>query len=140
MLRRFSAAEPKMAIGILEINHVQITVPGPAEETSTRFYRDVLGLEEIPKPASSKGRGGAWFRQGSVEVHLSVEDAATGNNSSRRHICYLVADLAEAERRLANAGVEIIPDDRPIVGWKRFYVRDPGANKIEIAQRLETRR
>jgi catechol 2,3-dioxygenase-like lactoylglutathione lyase family enzyme len=67
-----------------------------------------------------------------------VEDAAAGNNSSRRHICYLVADLAEARIRLSNAGVEIIPDNRPIPGWKRFYVRDPGANKIEIAQRLET--
>lgn len=127
-----------MAIGIVEISHVQITVPGAAEEASKRFYRDVLGLEEIPKPGSSTVRGGAWFRQGSVQVHLSVEDAATQNCCSRRHICYLVASLAEAERRLRNAGVEIIPDARPIDGWKRFYVCDPGANRIEIAQRLES--
>jgi catechol 2,3-dioxygenase-like lactoylglutathione lyase family enzyme len=126
-----------MGIGIVAISHIQITVPAAAEEDSKRFYRDVLGLEEIPKPASSKSRGGAWFRRGSVEVHLSVEDAAAGNNSSRRHICYLVADLAQAEIGLSNADVEIIPDDRPIIGWQRFYVRDPGANKIEIAQRLE---
>lgn len=126
-----------MGIGIVAINHIQITVPAAAEEDSKRFYRDLLGLEEIPKPASSKGRGGAWFRRGSVEVHLSVEDATAENSSSRRHICYLVTDLAEAETRLSSAGVEIIPDDRPAVGWKRFYVRDPGANKIEIAQRLE---
>jgi catechol 2,3-dioxygenase-like lactoylglutathione lyase family enzyme len=129
-----------MAIGIVEINHIQITVPKAAEEASKRFYREMLGLEEIPKPGNSTGRGGAWFRQGSVEVHLSVEDAAAENNSSRRHICYLVADLAEAATRLRNAGIEILPDDRPISGWKRFYVRDPGANKIEIAQRLESTR
>lgn len=127
-----------MAIGIVEINHIQITVPSSAEEESKRFYRDVLGLEEVPKPGSSKGRGGAWFRHGTVQVHLSVEDSATQNRSSRRHICYLVASLAEAESRLRSAGVEIIPDARPIDGWKRFYVRDPGANRIEIAQRLES--
>lgn len=126
-----------MAIGIVEINHIQITVPRAAEEASKRFYRDVLGLEEIPRPGSSKGRGGAWFRQGSVQVHLSVEDTATQNHSSRRHICYLVASLAEAELRLRNAGVEITPDVRPVDGWTRFYVCDPGANRIEIAQRLE---
>ena len=136
----FGRDQYKMAIGIVEINHIQITVPRAAEDDSKRFYRDLLGLEEISKPGYLKARGGAWFRQGSVEVHLSVEDAAAQNSESRRHICYLVADLAESEMRLRNAGVEIIPDDRPIAGWKRFYVRDPGANKIEIAQRLETRR
>lgn len=133
-------AESNMAIGIVEISHIQITVPQAAEEDSKRFYRDLLGLEEIPKPTSPKSRGGAWFRLGSIEIHLSVEDSAIGNNSSRRHICYLVDDVAEAERRLNIAGLEIISDDRPIAGWKRFYVRDPGANKIEIAQRLETAR
>jgi len=127
-----------MAIGIVGISHIQITVPRVAEDASKRFYRDLLGLEEIPKPGYSKDRGGAWFRQGSVEVHLSIEDAAAHNSSSRRHICYLVADVAEAETRLRSAGVEIVPDDRPIAGWKRFYVRDPGANKIEIAQRVES--
>ncbi|MEK6303117.1 MAG: VOC family protein [Acidobacteriota bacterium] len=127
-----------MAIEIIEINHIQITVPRMAEEDSKRFYRDLLGLEEIAKPGYLKALGGAWFRRGSVEVHLSVEDVAAENNESRRHICYLVADLAESETRLRNAGVEIIPDDRPIAGWKRFYLRDPGANKIEIAQRVES--
>jgi catechol 2,3-dioxygenase-like lactoylglutathione lyase family enzyme len=127
-----------MTLGIIEINHIQITVPRAAEEASRRFYRDVLGLEEIHKPGRSKERGGAWFRQGSVEVHLSVEDAATENHSSRRHICYLVTDLPEAARQLVGAGVEVIPDDRPIDGWKRFYIRDPGANRIEVAQRLES--
>jgi catechol 2,3-dioxygenase-like lactoylglutathione lyase family enzyme len=125
-----------MSIGIIEINHIQITVPPSAEEASKHFYRDLLGLEEIPKPGGS-ARGGAWFRQGPVEIHLSLEETATSNDLSRRHVCYMVADLTDAETRLIAAGIEIIPDERPMAGWKRFYVRDPGANKIEIAQRLE---
>jgi len=33
------------------------------------------------------------------------------------------------------AAIEIIPDNQPIQGWRRFYVRDPGGNRIEIAER-----
>jgi catechol 2,3-dioxygenase-like lactoylglutathione lyase family enzyme len=36
---------------------------------------------------------------------------------------------------LIAAGIEIIPDERPIAGQPRFYVRDPGGNLIEIAQK-----
>jgi predicted enzyme related to lactoylglutathione lyase len=46
-----------------------------------------------------------------------------------------VKDLAEAEQKFRSAGVEILPDDQPTPGWLRFYVRDPGGNRLEIAQR-----
>ena len=124
-----------MALDIIEINHVQITVPRATEEASKHFYKDILGLEEIPKPVSPRGPSGAWYRQGTVEIHLSVEDDVSDNHRSRRHICYLTQDLAAAEQHLRKAGVEIIPDQQPVYGWLRFYVRDPGGNRIEIAQR-----
>jgi catechol 2,3-dioxygenase-like lactoylglutathione lyase family enzyme len=125
-----------MTLEIIEINHVQTTVPSGTEEASKYFYGAILGLEEIPKPTNSRSQGGAWYRQGAVELHLSIEDPGTDNRSSRRHVCFLVADLAEAERTVREAGVEIIPDHRPMDGWRRFYVRDPGGNRIEIAERV----
>jgi catechol 2,3-dioxygenase-like lactoylglutathione lyase family enzyme len=124
-----------MALEVTEINHVQISVPSSTEETSKHFYGGILGLQEIPKPAPLRSRGGAWYRQGAVELHLSIEDPGTENRSSRRHVCFVVADLDEAERSMLEAGVEIIRDTRPMDGWRRFYVRDPGGNRIEIAQR-----
>jgi catechol 2,3-dioxygenase-like lactoylglutathione lyase family enzyme len=123
-----------MALDIIEINHVQITVPRSAEEASRRFYKEALGLEEIPKPGYSPVRGGAWYRQGSVEVHLSVEENVSDNRQSKRHICYIVSDIDAAERQMRDSGIEILPDERPVAGWTRFYVRDPGGNRIEIAQ------
>jgi catechol 2,3-dioxygenase-like lactoylglutathione lyase family enzyme len=123
-----------MSIGIIELNHVQITVPASAEESSKRFYGETLGLERISKPNENE-RGGAWYRQGVVELHLSSEEGQA-NESSRRHVCFVVADLGIAEAAIREAGVEIIPDPRPIAGWVRFYVRDPGGNRVEIAQRL----
>jgi catechol 2,3-dioxygenase-like lactoylglutathione lyase family enzyme len=125
-----------MALKVIEINHIQMTVPSDAEEASKTFYGSVLGLEQIPKPDALKSRGGAWYRSGQIEFHLSIEDASD-NRSSRRHVCFIVAGLEEAERTLLQAGVEIIPDKRPISGWQRFYVRDPGGNQVEIAERVE---
>ena len=124
-----------MALEIIEINHVQITVPRAAEEASKHFYKDILGLEEISKPVGPRGPSGAWYRQGTVEVHLSVEADVSDNQRSKRHICYLVIDLAAAEQHLRGAGIDIISDQQPVPGWLRFYVRDPGGNRIEIAQR-----
>lgn len=93
-----------------------------------------MGLEEVPKPESSRGRGGAWYQLGAIQLHLSREEPRGENCVSTRHICYAMRDLAEAEKRFREAGVEILPDDRPIPGVTRFYVFDPGGNRLEITQ------
>ena len=113
------------------IHHVNVTVPKPLEFAAKHFYGVVMGLEEVPKPEGSRGRGGAWYQLGPIQLHLSIEGALP---LSKRHVCYTVSDLAQAEKRFRNAGVEIIPDDLPTPGWSRFYVRDPGGNRLEIAQ------
>jgi catechol 2,3-dioxygenase-like lactoylglutathione lyase family enzyme len=123
-----------VAIGIIEVNHVNVVVPRSLEEATKHFYGSVLGLKEIPKPIESQGRGGAWYQLGSVQVHLSVIATAGDGEAGKGHICYTVADIESAEEQLRAAGVEIIPDGRPIAGQPRFYVRDPGGNLIELAQ------
>ena len=117
---------------IKELSHVNVTVPPSLEEAAKHFYGVIMGLQEVPKPAESKGRGGAWYQLGAVQLHLSREDAP--DNSSKRHVCYSVADLTEAEQQFRDAGVEVIPDELPIPGCPRFYVHDPGGNRIEIAR------
>jgi catechol 2,3-dioxygenase-like lactoylglutathione lyase family enzyme len=125
-----------MTITITELDHVNVTVPRPLEQAAKNFYASILGLKEVPKPESSRGRGGAWYQLNDVQLHLSLEDTTEGH-ASRRHVCFLVADLDAARSHFTNAGVEIFPDDIPTPGWPRFYVRDPGGNRIEIAQPSE---
>lgn len=115
-------------------HHVNVTVPRSLEAQAKHFYGVVMGLREVPKPESSRGRGGAWYQLGDTQLHLSIEEALGENCISKRHVCYTVADLADAEERFRRAGVEIFPDDMPTPGWSRFYVRDPGGNRLEIAQ------
>ncbi len=121
-----------MSIGIVELHHVNLTVPRALEQITRDFYANTLGLIEVPKPAT--GRGGAWYQLGPVQVHLSIEEPAD-NISSTRHVCFTVESVKQAEEHLRAAGVEILPDERPIPGTNRFYVRDPGNNLIEIAER-----
>src|SRR5215211_589431 len=113
------------------LHHVNVTVPRSLEEATKHFYGVVMGLREVPKPEASRGRGGAWYQLGPMQLHLSVEDL-DGSVMSKRHVCYTVANLVEAEQRFRDAGVEIFPDDMPMPGWSRFYVRDPGGNRLEI--------
>lgn len=123
-----------MPIGVTQFHHIQILVPRAAEQASKRFYGEMLGLEEIPKPERFQKNGGAWYRLGANEIHLSLTDHPHDNATSRRHICLMVADLARAERALREAGLDIIPDTEPFNRWTRFFVRDPGDNRVEIAQ------
>jgi catechol 2,3-dioxygenase-like lactoylglutathione lyase family enzyme len=115
------------------IHHVNVTVPKSLEEAAKHFYGVVMGLAEVPKPESSRARGGAWYQLGPTQLHLSIENLE-GAPLSKRHVCYTVSDLATAEEQFRSAGVEIISDDQPTPGWSRFYVRDPGGNRLEIAQ------
>jgi catechol 2,3-dioxygenase-like lactoylglutathione lyase family enzyme len=116
------------------IHHVNVTVPKSLEDAAKHFYGVVMGMKEVPKPESSRGRGGAWYQLGEMQLHLSVETAFGDDCISKRHVCYTVSNLAEAEEQFRRASIEIDPDDQPMPGWLRFYVRDPGGNRLEIAQ------
>jgi catechol 2,3-dioxygenase-like lactoylglutathione lyase family enzyme len=123
-----------MSIDITEIDHVNVIVPKSLEDAAKHFYGSVLGLKQIPKPLELQARGGAWYELGSVQLHLSAK-AEVASGQAKGHVCFTVADVALAEERLREAGVEIIPDDQPVAGKPRFYVRDPGGNLIELAQK-----
>jgi catechol 2,3-dioxygenase-like lactoylglutathione lyase family enzyme len=117
---------------VTQLHHVNVTVPPDLEAATKEFYGRVLGLEQVPKPSAAR-QTGAWYQIGATQLHLSVDDEPNGPPSSR-HICFAVSDLNQAEKRFRDAGVEIIPDPRPIPGSPRFYVRDPGGNQLEIVQ------
>jgi catechol 2,3-dioxygenase-like lactoylglutathione lyase family enzyme len=120
------------------IDHVQITVSRALEAETLRFYREGLGFAEIAKPPELARNGGAWFVVGGTQVHVSIEDVEAAQNiASRRHLCYRVRDIAAAEARCRARGLTIIADTQPTAGWVRFYLRDPGGNRVEIAQRFD---
>ena len=119
---------------VTQLHHVNVTVPPELEAVTKEFYGAILGLKQVPKPAAAR-QSGAWYQIGDTQLHLSVEDEPLSSLSSR-HICFRVSDLGAAENNFRDAGVEIIPDARPVPGTQRFYVRDPGGNQLEIVQQV----
>lgn len=110
-----------------------MTVSADHEEAAKTFYGTVLGLKQLPKPPGTRQNSGAWYELGGVQLHLSVEEN-NANAASDRHVCYVVADIEAAARHMRDEGTQIIPDPSPMAGVKRFYVRDPGGNLIEITE------
>lgn len=119
-------------MNLLEIHHVQITIPTGSETEARRFYCGVLGLREIPKPEALAGRGGLWLELGDKQIHVGTENRIERGNS-KAHIAYLVNDLGYWQERLAKEQVEII-DGIPIPGYERFEFRDPFGNRVEFLQ------
>jgi hypothetical protein len=55
------------------LDHVQIAAPPGCEPAARHFFGDLLGLEELPKPAPLSARGGCWFALGDRELHIGVD-------------------------------------------------------------------
>jgi catechol 2,3-dioxygenase-like lactoylglutathione lyase family enzyme len=119
---------------IRRLHHAQITVPKPDEDAARAFYCGVLGLKEIPKPASLADRGGFWVSLGELEIHIATEDGVD-RTRSKAHLAYQVDDVAAWQQLLRDRGVEVA-DSIPIPGYARFEFRDPFGNRVEFIQLL----
>lgn len=119
-----------MPPAILAIDHVQITVSRGQEAAARAFYCNVLGLPEIEKPESLKGRGGFWVLAGDRALHVGTEDDFD-RAKTKAHVAYRVPDIAAWKAHLTRHGVEIL-DSVPIPGHDRFEFRDPFGNRVEL--------
>jgi catechol 2,3-dioxygenase-like lactoylglutathione lyase family enzyme len=122
-----------LSLGIIGIDHIQIAVPKALEQECLSFYRTVLALPEVEKPEKLKARGGAWFQiSPTTQMHIGIDPEASPK--SKRHICFLVDDLAAAKTAAQSHGISL-EDEGTAEGLIRFFIRDPAGNRIEIGQR-----
>ena len=114
---------------VVAIHHVQLAMPPGGEELARRFYRDLLGIPEVPKPAHLAGRGGCWFEHGALRLHLGVE---TDFRPARKaHPALIATELDTLLETLAAAGHGIRREPQPR-GPDQIYVDDPFGNRIEF--------
>ena len=119
---------------IVGIDHVQLAMPAGREDEARAFYAWLLGIPEIPKPPELAKRGGAWFENGAIKLHLGVE--AEFRPARKAHPALLVRNLSDLVLRLREAGVDVV-DDEPLPGYDRVFTADPFGNRLEL---LEPRR
>jgi len=116
---------------ILGIDHVQLAMPAGQESRACEFYSGLLGIPKVEKPAALAERGGVWFQDRELKVHLGVEPEF--RPSRKAHPAFLVSDLDALVTRLRNAGVDVVDDDA-LPGYRRAYVADPFGNRLELME------
>lgn len=113
------------------IDHVQVAAPSGCEEAARRFYGELLGLEEIPKPAALAQRGGAWFSLGRQQLHVGVADPFEPARKAHPALLVAAGRLDALAERLADSGAPV-SFDHDLPGVRRFYTEDPWGNRIEL--------
>jgi len=115
-----------------KLNHIQICIPKGKEEDARRFYTDIIGLKEIPKPKELIPNGGLCYQLADIQFHIGTED---GINKSKRHPAFEVANIDEARALLMKYNVPI-KEEIQIPGQIRFSFQDPFGNRIELLQKI----
>lgn len=116
------------------LHHVQISVPPGTEEECRSFWGETLGMTEVEKPPVLAAKGGCWFREGGLEVHLGVETDFTP--ARKAHPGILVRDLDALAERLTAQGQQVTwNDDFP--GYRRFHTFDPLGNRLEFMEPVD---
>ena len=110
------------------IHHVTLIVDD--REQASRFYGDVLGMEEKSRPSFQFP--GLFYYGGSQEVHLIIAarpltrddlyiPIGNGGDITRRyihrHAAFQVPDIEERKARLVENGVKMLFD--PVVEWEK---------------------
>jgi catechol 2,3-dioxygenase-like lactoylglutathione lyase family enzyme len=116
------------------IDHVQIAIPKGGEEAAKPFYRDLLGLTEVPKPPAMAVRGGAWYENGPVKVHLGVEEPFHANDKA--HVALIVDDVAAVAARAGVAGF-VVKHNYDLSTHTRAFLYDPFGNRVEIMRAVD---
>jgi catechol 2,3-dioxygenase-like lactoylglutathione lyase family enzyme/uncharacterized protein YunC (DUF1805 family) len=130
---------PASRIQVKSIDHATLVVKDL--ERSRRFYVDVLGMREVPRPAFSFA--GLWFQAGRTQIHLILEFAGSGpagnllpenrRSSRTHHLAFEVEDAAAAFVCLQQMQIPVLapPKPRPD-GYMQVFVSDPDGHVIEL--------
>jgi catechol 2,3-dioxygenase-like lactoylglutathione lyase family enzyme len=116
---------------VRRLDHVLLAMPAGRESEARQFYRDILGIPEAAKPADLAGRGGCWFEDGELKIHLGVEKNFIP--ARKAHPAFIVDDLAALQAALLKAGCPVA-GDVPLDGYERIFVDDPFGNRIELLE------
>jgi catechol 2,3-dioxygenase-like lactoylglutathione lyase family enzyme len=111
-------------VPITGIDHVQVAAPAGCEADARRFYGELLGMEEVPKPPELAARGGVWFRCGAQELHVGVDPSF--EPARKAHPALAVTGIDALLDALGRAAAPVTRDG------PRVYTADPWGNRIEL--------
>lgn len=122
-------------MSVLRLHHSAVCVTDI--ERAKRFYGDVLGLPEVPRPDFPFA--GAWYEFGDgSQLHLIVHDTPRTLRGTMEidprdgHLALRVASYDDTLARLQALGIPCIAQRENRTPWAQIYVTDPDGNVLEL--------
>ncbi|MFJ8072325.1 VOC family protein [Peribacillus sp. NPDC096447] len=113
------------------IDHIQLADPKGSEDIARKFFKNILGFEEVEKPEELKKRGGVWFEFGNYQIHIGIEEPFYP--AKKAHPAFEIENIEELKKHLVTNGIDVMEDDK-LPGAKRFYISDPFGNRMELLE------
>lgn len=118
---------------IRALHHIAVTARDYA--ASVRFYCDVLGFSELPRPPFAFR--GAWLYGYGVQIHViehppAVPELARPIDSRDDHLAFAVTDMDLARERLTAAGTPFT-ERTNAGGVQQIFLHDPDGHTVELA-------
>jgi catechol 2,3-dioxygenase-like lactoylglutathione lyase family enzyme len=118
---------------ITKLHHIARVTRRPAE--SIAFYKEVLGFQEIQRPAFNFR--GAWLFNYGVQIHIienvpSAPDPERDIDSRGDHLAFHVTDIEASKAQLRAAGIDF-KEQVNAGGIHQIFFRDPDGHFIELA-------
>jgi catechol 2,3-dioxygenase-like lactoylglutathione lyase family enzyme len=131
-----------VSTSVVQVNRYDhITIISADLAATRRFYVDLLGMDEVDRPAF--GFPGLWFQIGTMQIHVTQEGEESGQagwgdrsvkiTSRGHHFAFEVNNVEEAIEALSAEDVEIASplQTRPD-GIKQVYFYDPDRHLVEL--------
>lgn len=121
-------------IPVVRLHHVSFAVADL--DRSKRFFKDVIGFEEIDRPAFSFR--GAWLAVGDRQLHL-IEQKDAGRTADEKlsrsdHMALEVEDISLAKAALESAGIPFQSGGNEKLGFSQIFCSDPDGHTIEFVK------
>jgi catechol-2,3-dioxygenase len=106
--------------------------------TTGDFYKEILGLKEIPHPTNAAGF--RWFSiHGNSQLHLIKKETVERTSNKSVHLCLATKDLQKFITHLKSKNIPFWdwPGTENAItnredGVQQIYLKDPEGNWVEI--------
>lgn len=120
---------------VTALDHSNLRAGAQLVEALRRFYIEVLGLREGPRPPFTSA--GYWLYAGAAPiVHLGITDVDEGRDPQARttldHIAFACTDLPAHEALLRERGIAYRRRQVPQTGQHQLFFTDPAGNGVEL--------
>ena len=100
-------------------------------DATRRFYVDVVGLREGPRPPFAFP--GAWLYCGDIPVvHLIGAEASASGTGTIDHVAFRATDLRQLHDRLRDSALGFEERTVPMLDVHQVFIEDPNGLTIEL--------